>query len=487
MKREEYLNRLRLSLQSDGFDQVEEAIAYFNDLLEDHMAEEGLEEEQAVSALEPPETAARLLAEGFHQERAGNKEAQPDINAPPGGSGAAPGMRSYSVKADTVRQIQIHDRHMRVEVIGEERADIALSHPEDEKHRYNFTLEGGVMRLERLSTPWSVSFLFFSWPDRQQVTLRLPREIAAGMELRTSNGRISVRGLSLWGSLTAQTSNAKMVIEETEARDARLESSNGQITLSRVTTREGALVARTSNAVLTAHRLLAGAISLTTSNGSLELDDLKAAETLTAKTSNARLTAQNCRAPGGIQLASSNGRVQLESLDSPRIDLRTSNAPIRGTLPGAQNEYAITSGTSNGKNSLPRQAQGGPRVLSAHTSNADISLGFQQNSAARQPSSGGQEDDPADKPAEDAAPRPQQPDESTGQDGKDDGSAIGSFVDRIANRSQQLSEAIGRRSEQFSENITRRAEQLRETIAQRVEQGVSNVLERLDGTLYPRS
>ena len=480
MKREEYLNRLRLSLQSDGFEQVEEAIAYFNDLLEDHMAEEGLEEEQAVSALEPPETAARLLAEGFHKEGAGGQQVQPAASTPPGsssempGSSDTPGMRSYSIKADAVRRIQIRDRHMRVEVIGEERKDIALSHPEDEKHRYNFTLEGGVMRLERLNTPLPAAFMFINWLNRQwrQVTLRLPREMAAGMELYTSNGEISVRGLSLWGSLKAQTTNARVVTEEAEARDAQLESSNGQIILRGLTTREGALVARTSNAALIAQKLLAGVISLTTSNGSLELDEVKAADTLTAKTSNARLTAQNCRAPGGIQLGTSNGHIQLENLDSPRIDLRTSNAHIRGTLPGAQSEYAITSGTSNGKNSLPRQAPGGPRVLSAHTSNANISLGFEHDSAASQPFSGGQAEDPAGRFVDNLVRCSQELSEHIGRDGDD---AIDGFVDKIVNRSQQFGETAARRAEQFSE-----------ALSQRIEQGVGNAMKRLDDTLNPK-
>ena len=49
MKREEYLKDLELKLEQDDFAQVEEAITYFNDLLEDRMADEGMDEDAAVA------------------------------------------------------------------------------------------------------------------------------------------------------------------------------------------------------------------------------------------------------------------------------------------------------------------------------------------------------------------------------------------------------------------------------------------------------
>ena len=57
------------------------------------------------------------------------------------------------------------------------------------------------------------------------------------------------------------------------------------------------------------------------------------------------------------------------------VSLRTSNASIRGVLPGSRQDWQIDSGTSNGKNSLPA-SQPGQKPLSAHTSNGSIQITF---------------------------------------------------------------------------------------------------------------
>ena len=49
MKREEYLEKLQLTLEESDFGPVEEAISYFNEILEDLIQEEGMDEEAAIA------------------------------------------------------------------------------------------------------------------------------------------------------------------------------------------------------------------------------------------------------------------------------------------------------------------------------------------------------------------------------------------------------------------------------------------------------
>ena len=58
------------------------------------------------------------------------------------------------------------------------------------------------------------------------------------------------------------------------------------------------------------------------------------------------------------------------------IVLKTSNGSIRGTIHGSPEDWAIDSGTSNGRNSLPKQ-QPGRKALYVHTSNGSIQVGFE--------------------------------------------------------------------------------------------------------------
>ena len=93
-------------------------------------------------------------------------------------------------------------------------------------------------------------------------------------------------------------------------------------------------------------------------------------------TSNAKITAEGVSAPQSLTLKTSNAVIRVSKLDSPAISLTTSNAGIKGSLPGRMEDYAIKSGTSNGKNSLPNERAGGSKTLNVKTSNANISLEF---------------------------------------------------------------------------------------------------------------
>ena len=102
-------------------------------------------------------------------------------------------------------------------------------------------------------------------------------------------------------------------------------------------------------------------ICMESTNGALRLKDVQADEKLVAHTTN--------------------GSIHFEEIDAKDIQLKTSNASIKGTLRGKGTEYAIESGTSNGKNSLPskwNQSDSATKRLSVHTSNANIKVAFEE-------------------------------------------------------------------------------------------------------------
>ncbi len=330
MKREEYLAELKLKLEENDFGQVEEAIAYFSDLLEDRMADEGMDEEAAVASLEAPARVASQLREG-----------QPGQGAqqPPQEDALKPGLRTITARADLVRHIRVRDRNNRLTLIGEDREDIQIRHPETEKVRYNFSLQDGSLALVREEI--RISFQLFVWDvariprEMREVEIRVPRELAAELDLRTSNAKLTLENIACWGGAEAVTSNA----------------------------------------ALTAHNLSGKSLMLKASNGSMKLENVSARSAIQAITSNARLTAERVSAPS-LVLKTSNATLWVDGITSDDITLATSNGTIKGELPGSVNDYAISSGTSNAKNALPPMTTGGSRRLSAHTSNANINLWF---------------------------------------------------------------------------------------------------------------
>lgn len=336
MKREEYLNKLKLTLEGHDFAQVEEAIGYFDELLQDRMTDEGLQEEEAVAGMEAPEDIAAKLRE----ER--RKEQQTGTKAEPAGEQPLSGIKTIRVRADQVRSIRVRDRNTRLTVRGAEGEDIVIRHPETEKIRYTFSLENG--RLSLLRDPIDFASIMFSLDflsrEMREVSVEVPRELAAELDLRTSNAKLELEGFNCWGQAMAATSNTS----------------------------------------LTARNLQAKRLELASSNGSLALQGLRVQQDLRAATSNARITAEGVSAPQSLTLKTSNGSISVSKLDSREISLTTSNSSVKGTLPGKLEDYAVKASTSNGKNSLPRERAGGDKALTVHTSNGSISLGFMESS-----------------------------------------------------------------------------------------------------------
>ena len=334
MKREDYLGKLKLTLEQNDFGPVEEAIAYFDEMLKDRMAEEGVDEEAAVATMDAPEQVASQLAQSRQESGTNKAEDGPVV----------PGVRSISAKPGLVKSIVVRDRNNRLILRGWDKEEILLRHPETEKIRYDFTLEGGTMSLIR--RPMELSLQLFQFeslsPEMREVTLDVPHELAAGLDLRTSNGRLSAEGLNCWGAATLKTSNGSLRLKDFSAKT----------------------------------------LQAATSNGSLTLQKVRAARTLSAATSNGKITAQDVSAPEMLSLHTSNGGIEVDGLSGGALELASSNGAIRGRLPGRLADYTVRSATSNGRNNLPGQQDGGATVLHAHTSNARIDLAFDGETGA---------------------------------------------------------------------------------------------------------
>ena len=338
MKREEYLSKLRLTLQGEEFAQVEEAIAYFDELMQDRMADENLDEEAAVATMDEPEKAAAMLNEYSpprEQSGQGGQSGQAEGEIP------FTGVKTIRVKAEGVRFIRVRDRNMRVTLTGGKGSDIVIRHPESERVKYDFALEDG--RLALIRQPWDLSLGLFQslGLDREmrEVRLEVPEDLASELDLRTSNAGVDVRGVNLWGQALLSTSNASVTLTQ-----------------------------------VTAKRLEAAA-----SNGSIGLEGVKVSADLTAVTSNSKIRANGVAAPQAITLKTSNSSIHVEAVTSREISLITSNGAVKGTLPGSVREYSVQSATSNGRNSLPARMGGGDRRLTVKTSNGSIDLRFEKD------------------------------------------------------------------------------------------------------------
>lgn len=188
--------------------------------------------------------------------------------------------------------------------------------------------------------------VFVVWPDGKRrsnegCSLQIRTPDAAGLDVDTSNGRITIAGL---------------------AGPARLDTSNGSIS---ITDHRGDVFADTSNGRVEAHRIV-GNVHADTSNGSIHLEAM--AGEVVADTSNASITLVLADgAPGPFNLDTSNGsvRVTMPAGFGGTVDASTSNGSVRVT--GAR---TLDSGRSWAKATF---GEGGPRSV-IRTSNGSVQV-----------------------------------------------------------------------------------------------------------------
>ena len=336
MKRDEYLSQLRLTLQGNEFGPVEEAIAYFEEILDDRIQESGLDEEAAVAGMENPAQVALQLAHA-HSRDEGTLDKKPAPSAP--SENQEPGLRTITLQASQVRSILVRDRNTRIILRGWDKEDIVIHHPETQRIQYEFSLAEGQLSLVRKPMEFSLQWFQFESLSREmrEVTLDVPHELAADLDLRTSNARINAGAVNCWGKASLVSSNASLHLNDFSARSIHLKSSNG----------------------------------------SLNLQQVHALKELVGSSSNGSIKAEEVKAPDRLALTTSNANIQVKALESAAISLASSNANIRGSLAGKLAEYSISSTTSNGRNNLPRQQQGGSKTLEVRTSNGKIELEFE--------------------------------------------------------------------------------------------------------------
>lgn len=332
MKRAEYLDELRKQLQVEGFPHVEEAVSYFSEMLDDRIEHERLDEEAAIAMLESPQQAAKHLAMQV------DKAPEQSTKGASSEEDFTPGIRTINMKASLVRSITVHDRNNSILVEGWDRDEVEVKHVETEKIRYEVILENGAFSLTREPIEFSMKWFMFdiSTSLMNKVLIKVPHEMAAALNLRTSNSKIELEGVSFWGKMDLGTSNSSIRLFKVDASQ----------------------------------------IHAKTSNSKINLEQVRAQKALEAVTSNGSIIAEKVTAPESLHLQTSNGKIEVHDIESQAITLITSNAGVKGELPGFIEDYTIESATSNGKNTLPHQQTGGGKTLRVKTSNANISLEF---------------------------------------------------------------------------------------------------------------
>ncbi|MBO2517236.1 MAG: hypothetical protein CW338_08210 [Clostridiales bacterium] len=190
----------------------------------------------------------------------------------------------------------------------------------------------------------------------EEIRLELPAVWAGDVSIASSNGRVAVDDLPALKAVDIRTSNSAVNLNTVSALRVRAATSNGRVTAANVQTVKE-LNLSSSNGHIGVSGCSAGDEAvLHTSNGSIDIKSLTAAE---------------------IDAGTNNSAIRFEDVKAGSYSFNTSNGAVSGMMPGRQEDYDIRSHTSNGRNSLPENAEGNT-PLRVRTSNGAVSVTFQE-------------------------------------------------------------------------------------------------------------
>lgn len=354
MTRELFLQDLKNALAALGDEEVESILAYYSEMIDDRM-EAGMTEEDAVNAMESVETiASRVLSEA--EEPKDVPETEKDEKNDP--------QKEIRRNAQLVEELVITAENQRVHLTTGDTDEIVLRYRIDEGDIYQLHEENGVLTLEHKDRPVSSYKL-----DAKKLTANNFFD-----EIGKFIGSINLGNIIQLGGITGETRCIEVMLPRIYKGKVTVKTSNARIMAEEVTCLNE-MKLRTSNARVVLSHIVAHALSASTSNGRLMLEDVYARQQLDAVTSNGRIVAAKVVSDNNMHLRTSNGAVHVEEVDAKALVIKTSNGGVSGLIKGHMEDYAIQSGTSNGKNNLPDREEG-EKQLTVKTSNASIALEF---------------------------------------------------------------------------------------------------------------
>lgn len=350
MTRELFLQDLNLALSSLAQEEAQSVLAYYSEMIDDRM-EAGMSEEDAVNAMEPVEViASRVLSEAGVEE---NEEAE-ETDDP---------HKEIRRNAEAVQEMVILAEEQRVRLTTGDTDDVILRYCIDKGDVYQLHEENGVLTLEHKHRPMSSYKL-----DPKKLTVdNFFDEIGKFIGSINLNNIIHI-------NTDGEPRCIEVVLPRIFKGKISVHTSNARIIAEQVTC-IGEMKLRTSNSRVVLTHIVAHQADIGTSNARILLEDVYVRRQLDAVTSNGRIVAQKTVSDDKMHLRTSNGSVRVEEVDAKELVLKTSNSNIGGTLRGKAEDYAIQSGTSNGRNNLIDSADGEKKLI-AKTSNANIAIEF---------------------------------------------------------------------------------------------------------------
>lgn len=420
MTKWEWESELRRCLSRLNAAEQERILGYYGELFDDKI-DAGMTEEQITAAFGNPSDVAEQILAGYpyelHEARADElpqkdrpndmkpekdrpNERQDDTQAKKdpkpekrGFLGLDFGARRTWKPDGDVRAVHIQSEGKVTVTRGD---GLEVGYCESEYFRYEFSLDDGVLEIRYVPLKTLPSLFFMGLSlcglDKTALYVTLPRDGRFDLDVETKNSKMRVDG-GKFGVLSLHSKNAYVGLENLSAETLDVTTANAAISANALSGGKATFVTRNGVVGLSAVRL--EELTAATANAAVHLDCVDVDGKLTTRSTNAWVKWENVCATEAetettnapvnltdvscnvLRATTTNGPLSIEKIVSDDITLKTTNGVIGGTVRGNRDDYAITSSTTFGENTIVEGGRGPKtKTLTATTTRGSIKIDF---------------------------------------------------------------------------------------------------------------
>ena len=266
--------------------------------------------------------------------------------------------KNYTAGSADLKSIIISDTDNSVRIAEGDGDKIEVVYYENSLEYYEINESNGALSIKaRNNKKWYdyVGVLNFQVQNTTLLVM-VPKDVLEKLDIKTSNGSVTVESVS-------------------PARLLNIYTDNGKIAVTNINSQAG-IVLTTSNGPLTLENINAAYIKGKTTNGNVKAENIACKTFAGLSSTNAKIDADVIKCGESISLTSTNGRIRVGGLSANEINLKTSNASITGSVSGSIKDYIIRSKTTNADNKL-QNLDLGSKKLTVNTSNGKIDISFE--------------------------------------------------------------------------------------------------------------
>lgn len=211
MNKDEFLKALKGDLSDLRVSDVDEIIAYFDEMIEDKK-DEGLSEEEIIKGLSSPREIALVLK---GQDEKGNSEKTSEDDE----------YLVYQTEGSTLNEIVIDDVFHDIKVSEGDDDFVTFIYPKEDKYLYRIKNKGQKLKISRNDDHFFSAKIF---KERKGTKLILPKGYGDSLKVETVSGNTTISDVNL-AFLKIESVSGSVDLERVFARTGKVEVVSGDL------------------------------------------------------------------------------------------------------------------------------------------------------------------------------------------------------------------------------------------------------------------